>query len=110
MTKLKYSRSQKLFLSDRSDEDGSIIWHVDLRESVIDSCIRLRDCNKCITLDFDAYGITDLDGRLAKVEKLIQSLQDFHANFRTAASLIRLTHPFKKEDQGADKILGWIND
>jgi hypothetical protein len=72
----------KKFLTDRTDEASSIVWTVTADKSRVgrthvDAGLTLRDCNKTVHIDFDAYSEPsqeDLDSRLAKVDVLITEL------------------------------------
>lgn len=70
----------KTLISEHEEEGGgSISWSVKTEsEYGIDrvySNIKIRDCYKCIELDFDCYKYRHIDKRLDKLDKLIVELE-----------------------------------
>lgn len=69
----------KRFLTDRGAEGGSIRWSVETGSYLteIDAELILSDCSKHIYLEFSCDNNKALGKRVAKLEALIEELQDF---------------------------------
>ena len=65
--------NDKRFLSPHSDEGGSVRWFIDT-ERYFDNELIMTDSYKTITLDFSYRDNKELQGRIEKVDTLIQSL------------------------------------
>lgn len=75
----------KKFLNNSHEEHGSVSWHVttgkdmDFYQSTCGGELRIADCYKVITLDFDCEKVSHVDKRIAKLDVLIQELQEMRA-------------------------------
>lgn len=63
----------KRFLSDRSDEGGSIRWTLDT-ENRFNTEIIITDCSNSVNLDISFYKNKHIDRRIEKLDNLINSL------------------------------------
>ena len=63
----------KRFLSDRSDEGGSVRWTIDTKHSYNTELI-ITDCEKKICLDIYFNKKKHIDKKIEKVDNLINSL------------------------------------
>lgn len=78
--------SDKKFLSDNPDEFGSVSWVVkdyygSPHSSKKEAGVRLTDCYKVITLDFEYTNIVEFKARKEKLRTLIESLEEFEREF-----------------------------
>jgi len=68
----------KRFLSDDEHETGSICWYIEKNEDAdfltVNSSVKIYDCNRSVSLDFDCLDLEDIEGRVAKVDVLIEEL------------------------------------
>lgn len=77
----------KRFLTERGDEGGSIRWTLGKDayfNGDINAEIIITDCNKSIYLDFSYTNNKALGKRVAKLESLIEELQDFRESLLKA--------------------------
>ena len=79
----------KTFITDNTTEFGSVSWHVSdgwgqgqEKKHRKNSELRLTDCYKVITLDFDYDGWDNFQERIKKVECLIEELQKYKQALR----------------------------
>lgn len=98
MHKILASSASKTFLTDRPDEHSAVGWSAvsevfisDEGENStpsVDSTLRLQDCTRSISIEFDAYGndVTQetFDSRLEKLDTLISELNLFRESLKTA--------------------------
>lgn len=75
-------KRDKRFLNDNHEEFGSVSWRVTtegdgglFNRSVLAE-LRIADCYKVVSLDFDCDKASHIDKRLSKLDSLIDSLQD----------------------------------
>lgn len=80
-----YSKSGKRFLNDDYDEHGAVSWQVTKgfsekrRTNNKDAELRLQDCYKVITIEFGYDGKEQYQERLAKLDVLIEELNEFRS-------------------------------
>lgn len=73
--------NKKVYLDpEHVTETGSICWSIDdtycSHKFSIDASIKIYDCSRSITLDFDCYTEGELSNRLKKLEVLISELTE----------------------------------
>ena len=85
--------NRKKFLTDNPEETGSVCTKVQNSTGSytydIEASIKIYDCNRSVTLDFDCYNKSELPERIAKIEVLLSEL----LNMREA--LVSLNTPTK---------------
>jgi hypothetical protein len=83
---MTFKRQNKTFISDDVDEFGSISWFVESADYVKPKMkqrhtksaeLRITDCYKVITLDFEYCGHDNYSDRVRKVNNLIIELEEF---------------------------------
>lgn len=102
-----YTRTDKRFLSEVADEYSSVGWNVGVEnwggssKSVIESSLRVADCSRSVTIEFDIYDETDsVSQRIKKVDELVRSLLLFRDALEEAGTIreeYNKTHPEKEE-------------
>lgn len=74
---MKIVKNKRFLSEDRHDETGSITYFVEKgteNYSVIQSTVKIYDCNRSISLDFDCYDYQEIDERLNKIDVLVEEL------------------------------------
>ena len=69
--------SNKVFLSGREDETGSICWKVKKGTDLpyyIEGHIKIYDCSRSVTLDFDCFDKEELAERVVKANILLDEV------------------------------------
>lgn len=101
MSKLKYGRGHKKFVSVKPNENGSVTWYVNLQvdphDDYVEAHVQFRDCSRVITLDFFMCENDSFEERYDKVDVIIDSLEKFKKVMKSVESLTTLMKPFKKE-------------
>lgn len=74
---MKYNR--KAFLSDNPEETGSICGRakIDGGYCTLEAELRIYDCNRSVTLDFDCFDLSEIPERVAKADLLIEEITKF---------------------------------
>jgi len=78
--------SGRRFISKEGDEGGNVRWNISTGEDslfFIEGNLHIADCNRSITLDFSVYTGVTLDGRIAKLDELIDELYLFREKLVT---------------------------
>jgi len=72
--------NKKTFLSNDADETGSICWRVSTptgHHLVVEADIKIYDCSRSISLDFDCWDQSQIVERIAKADVLLAEIQAF---------------------------------
>lgn len=96
-----FSKSSKLFLSDKASEGSSVRWSITASPGAtylsLDSEVVITDCHKQVALDFCAYADNDIKGRLDKIDTFIRTLQEFRDSLQEADKFLAVNKPKKKK-------------
>mgnify|MGYP003109701860 CR=1 FL=1 len=102
-----YEEVDKRFLTMAPHEGGSISWDVSAHQSRkdgstnIDAGIDITDCSRKIGLEFYCSTPARFKQRVAKLENLISSLQEFHYALHEARSKkVEAILKYRKEKKG----------
>lgn len=110
----------KEFLSKSADESGSIVCqietprqadihqhHVQDKVTYIWAKIKINDCSKHVTLDFDCHDQKSFEKRVEKLDKLVQEVQTMRKQYEEMwySSLRDVEHKGRQLEQEAiDKV------
>lgn len=81
---------RRLLNSDTETDTGFVVTSFKKEESshyYVEAQVRIYDCVRSITLDFDCYDRADTVKRLAKINILIEELEIFRAKLEDAAKV-----------------------
>lgn len=103
------TKCNKIFLSDKPDEGGSLHWYVSdnscEKSADVTSSMFIRDCARTIELDFGTYTRSNVKDRLVKIDTMIDELYKFKAAYLIVAKEAEATHLEKKGEAEAKKML-----
>lgn len=100
MSKYIYKNRGKAILSDSFDESGMLSWSVTVAVSQysfrypIEAQLRIQDCSKHITLDFDCRNTKDVDKRIDKLDRMLSALQDMRSSLVDAKEALKPAKPY----------------
>jgi hypothetical protein len=92
---MTYKAKGKTFLTDHPEEFGSVSWYVRINphwmsgDKFIASELRLSDCSKDITLDFNCNTPSETKKRMDKLDTLISELMDFKLSLQKASEKLK---------------------